>query len=125
MLITRRSYRGHDGSTTAELELRVVTFPAREYSQRRLGSARRDDRYGQASAVIDLGEAVQTAVEHGLPLLLSTEAAGHLADTVRVGRMKAGPARSRSRAQTVFRRRRGGWSPSRLSASCARSSSTG
>ena len=29
------------------LELRVVTFPAREYSQRRLGAVRRDDRYGQ------------------------------------------------------------------------------
>jgi Helicase conserved C-terminal domain len=91
LLITRRSYRGRDGTTTAELELRVVTFPAREYSQRRLGAVRRDDRYGQASAVMDLGEAVQTAVERGLPLLLSTEAAGHLADTVRVGRMKGRP----------------------------------
>jgi len=91
LLITRRSYRGRDGTATAELELRVVTFPGREYSQRRLGAARRDDRYGQASAVMDLGEAVQTAVERGLPLLLSTEAAGHLADTVRVGRMKGRP----------------------------------
>ena len=67
---------GSDGTTTCELELRVVTFPARDYGQRRLGSVRRDDRYGQASAVMDLGEAVQTAVERGLPLLLSTEAAG-------------------------------------------------
>ncbi|HTX09565.1 MAG TPA: helicase-related protein, partial [Solirubrobacteraceae bacterium] len=91
LLITRRSYLGRDGTATAELELRVVTFPAREYSQRRLGAARHDDRYGQASAVMDLGEAVQTAVERGLPLLLSTEAAGHLADTVRVGRMKGRP----------------------------------
>ena len=89
--MTRRSYGGRDGTTTAELELRVVTFPAREYSQRRLGSVRRDDRYGQSSAVMDLGEAVQTAVERRLPLLLSTEAAGHLADTVRVGRMKGRP----------------------------------
>ncbi len=40
---------------------------------------------------MDLGEAVQTAVERGLPLLLSTEAAGHLADSVRVGRMKGRP----------------------------------
>ena len=91
LLVTRRSYGGRDGTTTAELELRVVTFPAREYSQRRLGSVRRDDRYGQSSAVMDLGEAVQTAVERRLPLLLSTEAAGHLADTVRVGRMKGRP----------------------------------
>ena len=91
LLVTRRSYHGPDGTTTCELELRVVTFPAREYSQRRLGAVRRDDRYGQPSAVMDLGEAVQTAVERGLPLLLSTEAAGHLADTVRVGRMKGRP----------------------------------
>jgi hypothetical protein len=40
---------------------------------------------------MDLGEAVQTAVERGLPLLLSTEAAGHLKGTVRVGRMKGRP----------------------------------
>ena len=91
LLVTRRSHHGPDGTTTCELELRVVTFPARGYSQRRLGAVRRDDRYGQPSAVMDLGEAVQTAVERGLPLLLSTEAAGHLADTVRVGRMKGRP----------------------------------
>ena len=40
---------------------------------------------------MDLGEAVQTAVERELPLLLSTEAAGHLKDSVRVGRMKGRP----------------------------------
>ena len=40
---------------------------------------------------MDLGEAVQTAVERELPLLLSTEAAGHLKDMVRVGRMKGRP----------------------------------
>ena len=34
---------------------------------------------------------MQTAVERELPLLLSTEAAGHLKDTVRVGRMKGRP----------------------------------
>ena len=91
LLVTRRSYCGSDGTTTCELELRVVTYPARDFGQRRLGFVRRDDRYGQPSAVMDLGEAVQTAVERGLPLLLSTEAAGHLADTVRVGRMKGRP----------------------------------
>jgi hypothetical protein len=68
-----------------------VTFLAREFSRRRLGAVRRDDRTGQPSAVIDLGEAAQTAVQRGLPLLLSTEAAGHLADTVRVGRMEGRP----------------------------------
>ena len=40
---------------------------------------------------MELGEAVQTAIEHGLPLLLSSEASGELKDTVRVGRMKGRP----------------------------------
>ena len=75
----------------AELELRVLTFSARGFSQRRLGSAPREEQYAHPSAVMDLGEAVQTAVDAGLPLLLSTEAAGQLKDTVRVGRMKGRP----------------------------------
>jgi hypothetical protein len=90
LLVRRESYAGRDGRRS-ELALRVVTFPAREFTQRRLGSAPLAERYTQPSAVMDLGEAVQTAVERGLPLLLSTEAAGHLKDTVRVGRMKGRP----------------------------------
>ena len=77
--------------STAELELRVLTFPARGFGQRRLGSAPREEHYGHPSAVMDLGEAVQTAVDAGLPLLLSTEASGELKDTVRIGRMKGRP----------------------------------
>ena len=89
--VRRRSYKGADGASTAELELRVLTFPARGLSQRRLGSAPREEQYAHPSAVMDLGEAVQTAVDAGLPLLLSTEAAGELKDSVRVGRMKGRP----------------------------------
>ena len=75
-----------------ELRLRVVTFPTRDFTQRRLGARRMSEKYNaQASAAMDLGEAVQTAVERGLPLLLSTEAAGHLKDKIRVGRMKGRP----------------------------------
>ena len=91
LLARRRTYQGPGGVRVAEVELRAITFPARGFAQRRLGAAPRDDRYGQFSAVMDLGEAVQTAVERELPLLLSTEAAGHLKDTVRVGRMKGRP----------------------------------
>ena len=91
LAVHRRSYKGADGTKTAELELRVLTFPARGFSQRRLGSAPREEQYAHPSAVMDLGEAVQTAVDAGLPLLLSTEAAGELKDTVRVGRMKGRP----------------------------------
>ena len=91
LLARRRTYRGPGGVQVAEVELRAITFPARDFAQRRLGAAPRDDRYGQLSAVMDLGEAVQTAVERELPLLLSTEAAGDLKDTVRVGRMKGRP----------------------------------
>ena len=66
---------------------------SRRASSRDAGSARphATSITRQPSAVMDLGEAVQTAVERGLPLLLSTEAAGHLKDTVRVGRMKGRP----------------------------------
>ena len=91
LAVHRRSYKGADGASTAELELRVLTFPARGFTQRRLGSAPREEQYARPSAVMDLGEAVQTAVDAGLPLLLSTEAAGQLKDTVRVGRMKGRP----------------------------------
>jgi Helicase conserved C-terminal domain len=91
LAVHRRSYKGADGTSTAELELRVLTFPARGLTQRRLGSAPREEQYARPSAVMDLGEAVQTAVDAGLPLLLSTEAAGQLKDTVRVGRMKGRP----------------------------------
>ena len=69
---------------------------------------------------MDLGEAVQTAVERGLPLLLSTEAAGHLKDTVRVGRMKGRPGMLTITAPMACPRPRVGWSPSRRSASWSR-----
>ena len=91
LLARRRTYQSRGGVQAVEVELRAITFPARGFTQRRLGAAPRDDRYAQPSAVMDLGEAVQTAVERELPLLLSTEAAGHLKDMVRVGRMKGRP----------------------------------
>ena len=85
------AYKHTSGPEQVELGLRVITFPARGFTQRRLGAARRDDRHAQRSAVMELGEAIQTAVDAGLPLLLSTEAAGQLKDTVRIGRMKGRP----------------------------------
>jgi hypothetical protein len=91
LAVRRRSYKAADGTNTAELEVRVLTFPTRGFGQRRLGSAPREEQYAHPSAVMDLGEAVQAAIDAGLPLLLSTEAAGELRDTVRVGRMKGRP----------------------------------
>src|SRR4051794_29903582 len=92
LLARRGTYTGRNGDRLSELTLRVVSFSGREFPQRRLGSAPLSpDRPGQPSGVMDLGEAVQSAVERGLPLLLSSEAAGHLKDTVRVGRMKGRP----------------------------------
>ena len=92
LLVSRTGYTGNDGSRRFELRLRVVTFPTRDFGQRRLGARRMSETYNaQASAAMDLGEAVQAAVERGLPLLLSTEAAGHLKDKIRVGRMKGRP----------------------------------
>ncbi|MGA2929291.1 MAG: SNF2-related protein, partial [Solirubrobacteraceae bacterium] len=99
LLVSRQGYRGADGTIVAELRLRAVTFPVRGFGRRLLDAQRipaagklfgeRD--YQQPSAVMDLGEAIQAAVQRGLPLLLSTEAAGHLKDSVRVGRMKGRP----------------------------------
>ena len=92
LLVSRHSYNGSDGTQTAELRVRVVTFPSRGFGQRRLGARRMSEIHsGQWSAAMELGEAVQTAVERELPLLLSTEAAGHLKDRTRVGRMKGRP----------------------------------
>jgi hypothetical protein len=91
LLVSRTGYKSDAGSRF-ELRLRVVTFPACDLGQRRLGARRLSETYNaQGSAAMDLGEAVQAAVERGLPLLLSTEAAGHLKDTIRVGRMKGRP----------------------------------
>lgn len=77
----------------SELEVRVVTFGGKTMEKRRLGAAPGSHKDGgvSLSAAMDLGEAVQTAAERGLPLLLSTEAAGHLAGQIRVGRMKGRP----------------------------------
>ena len=91
ILVRRRSHTTSGGSEIAELSLRVVTLPVRRLPRRRLGSAPFDEFHATHSAVMELGEAVQTAIEHGLPLLLSSEASGELKDTVRVGRMKGRP----------------------------------
>jgi len=90
LLVTRRTHTT-GGREHSELGLRVVTFPARGFGRRRLGAVGLDQRGAVASAVMELGEAVQTAIERELPLLLSTEAAGLLKDTVRIGRMKGRP----------------------------------
>ena len=91
ILVRRRSHTTSGGSEIAELSLRVVTLPVRRLPRRRLGSAPFDEFHATYSAVMELGEAVQTAIEHGLPLLLSSEASGELKDIVRVGRMKGRP----------------------------------
>ena len=61
-----------------ELVLRVLTIAGRAFPRRRVGAAPRDEHAAQPSAAMELGEAVQTAIERELPLLLSSEAAGQL-----------------------------------------------
>ncbi len=74
------------------LEMRVLTRSVKSFPVRRLGSCRGGGAKDYASSVaMDLGEAVAIAVEREVPLLLSTEASGYLAGTVRVGRMKGRP----------------------------------
>ena len=74
------------------LEMRVLTRSVKSFPVRRLGSVRAGKAKDYAlSVAMDLGEAVAIAVEREVPLLLSTEASGYLAGTVRVGRMKGRP----------------------------------
>jgi len=76
--------------STGQLQMKVLTFAARDFKQRLFGSVNTQGEI-TTSAAMDLGEAVQVSVERGLPLLLSTEAAGYLDGQVRVGRMKGRP----------------------------------
>jgi len=72
----------------------VLTRGTRGLPRRRLGS-RRHGTKGEFSSTtsvsMELGEAVGVAQDTGLPLLLSTEAAGELAGLVKVGRLKGRP----------------------------------
>jgi superfamily II DNA or RNA helicase len=92
---TRRATLGSDGEgeQVDNLLVSVVTYPAKGFQQRRLGNRPRDPIHGDGarSAAMELGEAIQAAVERDLPLLLSTEAAGFLHGVVRVGRLKGRP----------------------------------
>jgi hypothetical protein len=83
------------GRVERELRLKVMTTTVRGFAAKRLGSADADPLSGHGSvsrsAVMELGEAVGCAIERNLPLLLSSEAAGLLDGTTRVGRMKGCP----------------------------------
>ena len=79
---------------SGRLGVEVLTFTVKGFPARRLGARRSRNRDSHLlSAAMDLGEAVSFAVEREVPLLLSTEASGHLRGTVRVGRMKGRPGR--------------------------------
>jgi len=78
------------------LEMRVVTTNKRAMKREALGACQRPAKDSHTSRIrvsntMDLGEAVQAAAERNLPVLLSTEASGHLDGKVRVGRMKGRP----------------------------------
>ena len=90
LAIRRERYRADDQAGVDRLRLDVLTFNVRQFKQRLLGSV--DTRCSaKGSAVMDLGEAITAAVERGLPILRSTEAAGYLDGQVRVGRMEGKP----------------------------------
>jgi hypothetical protein len=74
------------------LAVEALTFTVKGFPTRRVGSRRssRRDSYS-LSAAMDLGEAVEVAIEREIPLLLSTEASGQLKGRTRVGRMKGRP----------------------------------
>jgi hypothetical protein len=90
LIIERREARSH-GVRSDQLHLSIATVPIRGYRPRDLG---RTTAAGGTTAgrELDLGEAVELAVRHGLPLMLSSRAAGKLAGRIRVGRMAGRPA---------------------------------
>ena len=96
LLVHRVTHTRSDGARHCELAVRVVTFAGRDFGPRRLGAAPPSERVVHPSAVMELGEAVQTAVDRGLPLLLSTEAAGQLTGHG-ARRADEGPARHAGR----------------------------
>jgi hypothetical protein len=89
--VTRHAHTRRDGSRQAELALRVMTIGARRFPRRRVGAAPAEEPGVLASAAMEIGEAVQAAIERQLALALSSEAAGQLAGQVRAGRMKGRP----------------------------------
>ena len=74
----------------SQIQLMLMTTTVKDFSVKRLGAARLNHQ-NSTSVVMELGEAVNCAVDRGLPLLLSSEAAGTLNGTVRVGRMRGRP----------------------------------
>ena len=74
----------------SQIQLVLMTTTVKDFSVKRLGAARLNHQ-NSTSVVMELGEAVNCAVDRGLPLLLSSEAAGTLNGTVRVGRMRGRP----------------------------------
>jgi hypothetical protein len=90
--ITKQEYKS-GGRAERELRLKVMTTTVKGFAAKRLGSADADPLHGSGSrsAAMELGEAVNCAIERNLPLLLSSEAAGILDGTTRVGRMKGCP----------------------------------
>ena len=123
VLVHRRSHTAADGHEHAELGLRVVTLTARRLPRRRLGSAPFDEFHATRSAVMELGEAVQTAIEHGLPLLLVLRGRPANSRTpCASGARRAAPACWPSPPPTAPAPPRGASSPSRRSPNCASSS---
>ncbi len=80
-------------SAVGAVQLDVMTTTVKGFAVKRVGNARPQhrDTPDSASAAMELGEAVNCAIERGLPLLLSSEAAGLLDGTIRVGRMRGRP----------------------------------
>jgi len=90
VVVARATHTSERGEW-AELSLRIATFSGRRFPRRRLGAVSLEERRVTPSTPMELGEAVQAAVDHDLPLLLSSEAASELHGRARVGRSKGRP----------------------------------
>ena len=86
--VTRQRWKAKSG-LQEQLTLDVVTFTTKGFPVKRFGAVR--TKTTSASLALELGEAVGVAIDGGVPLLLSSEAAGDLGDTVLIGCMSGRP----------------------------------
>ncbi|HEV7805453.1 MAG TPA: SNF2-related protein [Solirubrobacteraceae bacterium] len=87
--VTRQRWSAKGQAAREQLALDVLTFTTRGFAAKRFGAVRASST--SASLALELGEAVGIAIDGGVPLLLSSEAAGDLGDTVRIGTMSGRP----------------------------------
>ncbi len=87
----RLSFSRWEHNGAVRISLRVATDKVKAYPTRRFGAHSAEEK--ATSNRLGLGEVIDHAIDAGVPVVLSSEAAGELGDKPRVGRMKGRPGR--------------------------------